>query len=253
MALFKNAEASHAHSRAFLDLIYQYDSFLDSLEVVADFGCGNGLDVEWWATLETRDEPAEPRDYLCYALDQNTKQIEQRVQQLPNVKLIEANFETTERPISRQIDLLWCHDAFQYALNPLQTLRVWNEMMSVNGMMVLTIPQLVHYQHNRLNNISRNGNYFNYNVVNLMYMLGVNGFDCRDAYFYKDMNDMWLYAAVYKSDVPPMDPQNATWHDIIDANLVNDSVRNSINAHGFVKQDDLLTTWLDRDFYRVKE
>ena len=48
---FKNAYASHDHSRGILDLIYGYDSFLDSLSIVADFGCGAGLDAEWWATL----------------------------------------------------------------------------------------------------------------------------------------------------------------------------------------------------------
>ena len=71
MGLFKNSEASYQHSQFIKDLVYQYDSFLDSLEVIADFGCGEGLDVEWWATLETRDEPPEPRNYLCYAVDKN--------------------------------------------------------------------------------------------------------------------------------------------------------------------------------------
>jgi len=253
MAQFKNALASHAHSRPIMDLIYQYDSFLDSLEVVADFGCGSGLDIEWWATLTTRDDPPEPRNYLCYAVDKNTSQIDSEIKNLPNVQVVEADIESADRPVPRQIDLLWCHDAFQYVTNPLHTLRLWNETMSVNGMMVLTLPQSVHYEHNRLSNTSRNGCYFNYNVVNLMYMLAVNGFDCKDAYFYKDINNMWLHAAVYKSDIPPMDPQTTTWHDLIDLGLVNDSVKNSVLKHGYVEQDDLLTSWLDRDYHRVRE
>ena len=71
MEQFKNALESHDHCRQILDLIYGYDSFLDSLSVIADFGCGDGLDVEWWATLETRDDPPEPRDYKVYAVDKN--------------------------------------------------------------------------------------------------------------------------------------------------------------------------------------
>ena len=126
-------------------------------------------------------------------------------------------------------------------------------MMSVNGMLVMSIPQSVHYEHNRLCNNSRNGWYFNHNAVNLMYMLAVNGFDCRDAYFYKEGNDPWLHVAVYKSDILPMDPQNVTWHDLVDNNLVNDSVKLCIEQYGYVKQEELLTTWLDKDYRRIGE
>lgn len=252
MGLFRNAEESFQHSQPIRDLLYQYDSFLDSLEVVADYGCGAGLDIEWWATLETRDDPPEPRNYTCYAVDKNTKQIESRIHNLANVKILQADVET-ESPVPRMIDLLWCRDTFQYLINPLNTLRMWNENMSVNGMLILSIPQSVHYEHNRLNNVSHNGCYFNHNVVNLMYMLAVNGFDCRDAYFYKDINDMWLHAAVYKSDIDPMNPKSTTWHDLIDVNLVNESVKNCVNKYGHVRQEEILTTWLNKDYYRIRE
>jgi hypothetical protein len=161
--------------------------------------------------------------------------------------------EDPDRFIPRQIDLIWCHDVFQYITNPVYTLRQWNEMMSVNGMLIMSVPQSVHYNHNRLNNNSYNGWYFNHNVVNLMYMLAVNGFDCRDAYFYKDSNDMWLHVAVYKSDISPMDPQTTSWHDLADANLVNESVKNCIDRYGYVRQEEILTAWLDKDYYRIKE
>jgi trans-aconitate methyltransferase len=253
MALFKNSEESHKHTQFIRDLLYQYDSFLDSLEVVADFGCGEGLDLEWWATLETRDDPPEPRNYLCYAVDKNVKQIKTDIAKLPNIQIVQADLEDPDRFISRQIDLVWCHDVFQYVTNPVYTLRQWNEMMSVNGMLVMSVPQAVHYEHNRLNSNSYNGWYFNHNVVNMMYMLAVNGFDCRDAYFYKDVNDMWLHIAVYKSDVVPMDPQTTSWHDLVDANLVNESLKACIERFGYVKQEEILTTWLNKDYYRIRE
>jgi hypothetical protein len=84
-------------------------------------------------------------------------------------------------------------------------------------------------------------------------MLGVNGFDCRDAYFFKNENDMWLYAAVYKSDIQPMNAKNTTWHDLIELNLVNESVKQCVEKYGYVKQEEILTTWLDKDYYRIKE
>jgi trans-aconitate methyltransferase len=253
MGLFKNSQESYNHTQFIRDLLYEYDSFLDSLEVVADFGCGDGSNIEWWATLETRDDPPEPRNYLCYAVDKNTDKIRKEVASLENVKTIQANLEDNDRFISRQIDLVWCHDTFQFITNPLHTLGKWNEMMSVNGMLVLTVPQAVHYKHNRLNHVSYNGWYYNYNIVNLMYMLAVNGFDCRDAYFHKKENDMWLYTATYKSDIEPMNPQTTTWHDLIDLGLVNDSVADCINTYGYVKQEELITAWLDKDYHRIRE
>jgi trans-aconitate methyltransferase len=253
MGLFKNSHESYNHTQFIRDLLYEYDSFLDSLEVVADFGCGDGTNIEWWATLHTRDDPPEPRNYLCYAVDKNTKRISRNITELENVKLIEADLEDTDFLLPRPIDLVWCHDTFQYITNPVGTLRHWNQMMSVNGMLILSVPQAVHYKHNRLNNLSYNGWYFNHNVVNLMYMLAVNGFDCRDAYFYKQENDMWLHIATYKSDIAPMNPQTTTWHDLIDLKLVNQSVADCINKYGYVKQEEIITAWLDKDYYRIKE
>ena len=68
MALFKNPYYSHEHSLEVLNLIHGYDSFLDNIRSVADMGCGAGLDVQWWATLATRDDPPEPRNYKVYAV-----------------------------------------------------------------------------------------------------------------------------------------------------------------------------------------
>jgi trans-aconitate methyltransferase len=252
MGLFKNSYESYTHTQFIRDLLYEYDTFLDSLEVIADFGCGDGSNIEWWANLKTRDDPPEPRNYLCYAVDTNIKRIKNAVSLLPNVKVIEVDLEE-QRFIPRQIDLVWCHNNFQYITNPLNTLKNWNEMMNVNGMLILSMPQAVHYQYNRLNNISHNGWYYNHNVVSLMYMLAVNGFDCKDAYFYKKENDMWLYLATYKSDIKPMNPKTTTWHDLIDLDLVNESVVQCINTYGYVRQEEIITTWLDKDFHKIKE
>ena len=93
MALFKNSHDSHQHSLEVLNKLVEYDSFLDSLTVVADMGCGAGLDSKWWAELTTRDEPPEPRNYIVYAVDQNTDQIESDVLKTKNVIPIQGNFE----------------------------------------------------------------------------------------------------------------------------------------------------------------
>ena len=49
MDRFNNAHQSHEHSLKVLELVSKYDDFMDSLTSVADMGCGEGLDINWWA------------------------------------------------------------------------------------------------------------------------------------------------------------------------------------------------------------
>lgn len=250
MASFKNAEQSHEHSLEFLNLLYAHDSFLDSLQVVADMGCGQGLDVEWWATLETREDPPEPRNYTVYAVDKDLRQLEPSIAELPNVFPIDSDYSRICIP--RKADMIWAHDSFQFSLEPMNTLKAWNDMLNVNGMLAITLPQPVYMHNNRLESHGYNHQYFNYNILNLIYMLGVNGFDCRDAYFYRTYNEQWLYAAVYKAQ-DAMDPATTSWYDLADKNLINDSMKNSLNTNGHVKLDDLIVCWLDKNLYKVKD
>jgi hypothetical protein len=81
-------------------------------------------------------------------------------------------------------------------------------------------------------------------------MLAVNGFDCRDAYFYKNMQSNWINVAVYKSG-EPMDPASTSLFDLADKGLFNDSMVGSINSHGYLRQEDIIFTWLDKDFYQA--
>ena len=206
MVLFKNPEQSHDHSLKTLDLIYKYDDYLDSLTVIADMGRGAGHDVRWWATLETRDDPPEPHNYIVYAVDQNTQRIEDDVLKLKNVIPIQGNFE--EPILPRKVDLIWAHNVFQTVMDPFKCLVAWKETMSVNGMLVLSIPQSTYFDSraNKLMITSHDHQYYSYNILSLMYMLAVNGFDCRDAYLLKKFQDPWIQLAVYKTDQAPMDP-----------------------------------------------
>jgi hypothetical protein len=42
-----------------------------------------------------------------------------------------------------------------------------------------------------------------------------------------------------------MDPATTTWYDLADKKLLPDSAIKSINAHGYLRQEDLLIEWLD--------
>lgn len=253
MAQFKTAYESHSHSKKTLDILYGYDAFLDSLEVVADFGCGLGLDTEWWAKLETRDDPPEPRNYLVYSIDKKISRMDNNIKNLLNVHTFDDNFDGPHFELPKPVDLIWSHDSFQYVTDPIGTLKNWNRLMNLNGMLLLIFPQAQHYAYNRLQVHSYNNVYFNHNIVNLIYMLAVNGFDCNDAYFYKEENSPWLHAAVYKSNIAPMDASSTTWYQLAEMNLLNESVVDCLTRYGYIKQDEIITNWLDKDFYFPKE
>ena len=244
---FKDKYESHDHSLRVLELLSTYDSFMDSLSVIADMGCGDGLDIQWWATAESRDDPPAPYNYTCYAIDKDVSKVDSHKNIIP----ITGSFD--DKLIPRKIDLLWSHNSFQYAINPLQTLKTWNEQMSVNGMLVIILPQTSNYQYNRFVNRVYDGCYFSYNVCNLLYMLAVNGFDCKDSYMYKAPNDPWVHLALYKTEVPPMDPLTTRWYDLMDKGLLHDSLAASVQKYGYLRQEDIILPWLDKNWYFVQD
>lgn len=250
MTQFANPHLSHEHSLEILNLLYGYDSFLDSLTVIGDMGCGAGLDAAWWATLETRDDPPESRNYRVYAVDRTLNKVDEEIRATENIRWIEGNFEEYGI-LPELLDLVWVHDSFQFVTSPLHTLSVWNRQMNTNGMLVMALPQTINYAYNRLTFRTHSYSYYNYNISNLVYMLAVNGFDCRDAYFYKNVQTDWIYLAVYKAE-GPMDPSTTSWFDLADKNLLHPSVVNSLNRYGHVRQEDIVYPWLDKDFYRAK-
>lgn len=237
------------HSLKVLNQLYEYDSFLDSLRTICDMGCGTGEDIHWWATLTTRDEPPIPHNYKCFAVERDPAKLA-AVPNLPNIVKIEKDFSS--RCLPGEVDFIWSHDSLQYSINPLETLRMWNEQMNVNGMLSICVPQFNGVEHDRYYSRSYSGCYYNFTPLNLIYMLAVNGFDCRDAYLLKQFNDKWIHVAVYKSNVKPMDPATTTWVDLIDTGLLNASLVDSIIKNGYVRQEEVLYPWLDRENYYIE-
>ena len=237
------------HSLLVLGQLREYDSFLDSLRTICDMGCGTGEDIEWWATLTTRDDLPEPYNYTCFAVDKDPIKLS-KVPDLPNISKINKDFnESVIIPVS--VDLMWSHDSLQYSHTPLATLKNWNELMTTNGMLVLSVPQSNGVEFNRYYSRTYSQCYFNYTPTNLIYMLAVNGFDCRDAYLLKRYQDPWIHIAVYKSDVLPMDPTTTSWIDLIDTGLLHPSIVNSINKHGHLRQEEIIMPWLDKENYFI--
>jgi SAM-dependent methyltransferase len=237
------------HSLKILNQLREYDSFLDSLKVIADMGCGTGEDIAWWATLETRDDPPKPYNYKCFAVDRDPTKLSQ-IKKHPNIILWEKDF-TNARIFSTKVDLMMSHDSLQYSHNPLDTLKNWNHAMNVNGMLIISVPQHSGVEYNNYYSRSYSGCYYHYTPVSLIYMLAVNGFDCKDAYLLKKFNNPWISMAVYKSEVEPMDPATTSWQDLTDTGLLNSSVVESIRKYGYLRQEDIVYPWLDKENYFV--
>jgi len=234
-----------------LETIRQYDSFLESLKNVAIMGCGDSADVSWWATLENYDDPPEPYNFNCFAVDRDPAKLT-RLPDLPNINRICKDFDAEQlfpHPIS--IDLMWAYDCLQYSINPLLTLKKWNQAMTANGMLLLSVPTHSGIENNHYSSRGHSGCYYHYTPVTLIYMLAVNGFDCRDAYLLKQFNDPWINVAVYKSEVSPLDPATTTWFDLIDRDLLHPSIVNSINSNGYLKQEEIVMPWLDKELYFI--
>lgn len=253
MGQFNNAYQSHEHSLTTLNLIRHYDDFMDSVSSVADFGCGGGLDIEWWAKQESagnEEDPPRPYNYKCYAIDRDLKQL--RVELPKNVHTIEADFESRVL-LPTPVDVIWCHNAFQYCINPMNTLKLFNQQLVENGMLYICMPVHRNTEHGRIVNRSASYQYFEYTLQNLIYMLAVNGFDCRDAYFLKEASDPWVHAVVYKSGVEPMDPRTTSWYDIAKKKLLNPAMENSIGKTGYLTQEDMIFGWLDKNWHYARD
>ena len=244
MTSFINSEASHTHSLQTLNMLYEYDDFMESIRTVVDLGCGEGQDLEWWATATTRDEDPRPLNISCIGVDV--------AEQLPiakqytNMSYQKTDFEEeVYTPKKSKYDVLWCHDAFQYAVNPIQTLSKWWNIAETNAMLVLIVPQTTNIHRNQLTFFQDSGCYYHHSMVGLIHMLAVSGWDCRAGFFKKNLTDNWLHAVVYKSDIAPMDPKKTTWYDLVEKKLLPESAGKSIMSHGYLRQQDLIVPWLD--------
>lgn len=246
MNIFKTDADSHAHSLRTLNLIANYDDFMDSITTIVDMGCGVGNDLMWWAnkTYSDENDQERPYNYKCLGLDLDTS----RAINTPpdNMRIVNADIEEYNPNI--HADVMWSHDSFRYVTNPLGTLKTWNSMINDNGMLVLIVPQTINMAYNKPTVRTLPGNYFHYTITNLLYMLAVNGFDCNAGHFSKQPNDPWIHCVAYRSEHAPMDPKKTTWYDLVDKNLLPDTAMNCIRTYGLLKQEEIQTHWLDGQY-----
>ena len=149
MSSFINEEVSHQHSLETLNVFQEYDDFMESIDSVVDLGCGEGRDLEWWATRMTREDNPKPLNITCVGVDAvNNLKISTTYQ---NISFQQTNFEENiHPPKDRQFDILWSHDSFQYAVDPVGTLGKWWHSANEGGMLAIIVPQTTNIKQHKL-------------------------------------------------------------------------------------------------------
>lgn len=247
MTLFLNDQASHEHSLQTLKLISQYESYLHNVKTIYDMGCGSGEDAKWWANLHYvsgQTGKLLPFNFNVVGIDLQ----KQTHRDIPNnLQFIQYDFE--EYDISMRSDMIWSHDSFRYAVNPLKTLRNWWKILNPNGMLCIITPQTTNHIHGKSVIRGYSNNFYHYTIVNLIYMLAVSGFDLRDNRFWKESNDPWLHLIAYKGENTPLeDPRGITWYDLLDKNCLPERWIPEIKKSGYLKQEVLRTHWINGQF-----
>jgi SAM-dependent methyltransferase len=240
---FAHPGDSHLHSLETLNQLYEYDDFMYSIRNMIDLGCGNGDDLVWWATRETRDENPEPLNIKCHGVDLSESLLV--ANDYKTITYQPGNFEDMITAPEGGFDVLWCHDAFQYAVNPIQTLSNWWHIASPGGMLSLTVPVTQKIHHRQLSYVLPGGCYYHHTMVSLMYMLATAGWDCGAGFFKQLPTEPWIHAVVYKSSHPPLDPHKTDWHRLSELNLLPPSAKTSVYAHSALRQQDLIVPWID--------
>jgi trans-aconitate methyltransferase len=241
---FSSDAESHAHALTTLELLERYTDFMRSIDSVCDIGCGTGKDLEWWATRTILDDNdnAVPLNIKCTGIDMLPSLTV--ASHYHNISYEHRDFE--DAPASKKYDVLWCHNAFQYAIDPLGTLRNFYNMLTPNGMLALVIPQTTNVVYHKQEFDQMDNQYYNYTLVSLMHMLAVSGFDCNAGFLKKNHEDPWIHAVVYKSEHTPMNPKTTRWFDLLEKGLLPKTAEISINKCGYVRQQDLVLPWLDK-------
>ena len=239
--MFTHPGDSHQHSLETLNQLYEYDDFMASIRTLVDLGCGTGDDLVWWATRTTRDDNPEPLNIACTGVDINNNLTVTH----ENITYQQRNFEDLIEHPEEGFDVLWCHDAFQYARDPIKTLSRWWDIASPGGMLAITVPVTQSIERRQLSYTLPNGCYYHHTMVSLMGMLATAGWDCGAGFFKQTPTEPWIHAIVYRSEHAPQDPHVTDWHRLSELKLLPESAEKSIYAHSALRQQDLVVPWVD--------
>lgn len=238
-----DSQQSHEHSLATLQVLDQFDDFKASIKTMADFGCGKGLDLEYWANMQENLEDGTKGRYLdfnCVGLDLTA---EKNKPSRKNITYRNVDLNVSERYWSIPFDIVWCHNVMQYLHSPVEFLGNVNRNMSQGGMLYLCVPSTVNVLHHMFQNYTPSNHLNTFTVTQLIYLLALNGFDVKEYYLQKRKHEDIIQALVYKEREPL--PYNTSWYEMVDMDILNDDIRKLVLSNNLLSDQGLVHTWVD--------
>ena len=242
---FTSQELAYQHSKKhILDLFYQYDDFMESIGRVVDLGCDNeALNMQWFANATSNDTRKEPLNIKCVGHSAIDKLLVKH-----NSISLQRGAPEMLSTTKRKFDILYCHDTLHFILDPYQALRNWWNIANKDAMLVIAVKQTTNVEFNALEYNAQMNYKHHYTVPMLLYMLAVNGWDCKGGFFKKAIGDPWIFAIVYRSNTKPMDPNTTNLYNLIEqTDLLPDVAVKSIEKYAMIRQKDLVLPWLDQN------
>lgn len=238
---------SHEHSLLTLNLLDQFDDFKISIKHMADFGCGKGLDLEFWANMHTWDEEGNPGrklNFNCVGFDLHA---EDNVPSRKNIKYKNHDFNKNDTIWSVPFDVVWCHNVMQTIYSPVEFLGKVNKAMATGSMLYLCVPSTVSMYQNRFQNYTPSQHFNTFTVSQILYLLALNGFDVKDFYLQKEHFTDIIEVLTYK-EREPFD-YKTSWYELADMDILNDNIKELVLKNNILSDQGLITKWLDGTTY----
>lgn len=237
-------QQSHEHSLQTLELLDGFDDFKASIKHLADFGCGQGLDLEYFANMQEYDEDGLPSRYLdinCVGFDLTCEKIKP---QRHNIKYKNWDLNNHKDAMwSVPFDVVWCHDVMQYLHSPVNFLRFVNKNMNTGGMLYLGVPSTVSVLHNRFQNYTPSGHLNTFTVSQIIYLLALSGFDVKDFYLNKHKHTDYIDVVIYKERDPL--PIDTSWYAMVDMGILNEQQQELVLKNNILSDQGLTALWLN--------
>lgn len=233
-------QESHQHSLVTLNYLSMLDDYLSNIKDICVMGAGLGYDAVWWASLKSPH--GRSYNFNVSAVEMSPPYGLQTVQ---GMQWYFEDFSLVKLPPQ---DLIWCHNALHYSLNPIGTLFHWHNLLRNDGLLIVEIPYTLsiseHLQHNMVNVNMSSGVYHVYTMSSLIIQLASAGFDCRNAHFQFDRENKWLRAAVYKTEDQPK--LYNSLYELRETNRLPYCLDAKLNSIDNFNESDLVLEWIDR-------
>ena len=203
-------ETTDAYRDAAQNLYAQSEKYLDSLPLegvrtVVDVGCGYGMHCAWFAQhgLDVTGISTDISQTL------RTHAREHRYK-LASMDMHFLDFD------DNTIDMVWSHHCLEHSFGPLLALWEWHRVLKPGGILAVTVPP---HQTKIVSGHFTAG----WSIGQLLYVLGVMGFDIAHASFVKEGYN--VRGLVHKPQ-QPIDPNGLSW-----LHQLRDQLPQALRAH----------------------